>query len=121
MLELECIGTASAVHRPLGGSPRAWKEKSSITSTTRSPFGFRLEPSTQTSRQHPTSGYLPAHVPVTMSDDDKTLSETIIEGATAMEKCKVMEPIAAEVKSLVNEYGEVIDGIGTVFAVVDVF
>lgn len=56
-----------------------------------------------------------------MSDNDKTLSEKIIEASEALQEWNnVVAPYANTVQSLVEEYGDVIDGIGTVFAVVGV-
>ncbi|KAK0613704.1 hypothetical protein B0T14DRAFT_591643 [Immersiella caudata] len=55
------------------------------------------------------------------TSDDKTLSERILVSAEAMQQWKAMEPIANELASLVNEYREVIDGIGTVFSFVGFF
>jgi hypothetical protein len=53
-----------------------------------------------------------------MMADDKTLSEKLLDSATALGKWKEMEPIVNEAKSLVNEYSEIIDGVGSVSAVV---
>lgn len=50
--------------------------------------------------------------------DDKTLSETIIERSDALRSWEAMQPFVDEVKSLVEEYSEVIDGIGQFFSVV---
>lgn len=50
--------------------------------------------------------------------DDETLSETIINSAAALQKWKEIEPFTTEMTSLVNEYSEIIDGVGNVFAVV---
>ena len=49
--------------------------------------------------------------------DDKTLSEQILSSADALQKWKAMEPITDEMKSLVGQYRETIDGIGTFFGV----
>ena len=50
--------------------------------------------------------------------DDKTLSETIIDQATVLQQWDEMRPITDEVKSLVQEYSQLIDGISSAFAVV---
>ncbi|KAF2477244.1 uncharacterized protein BDR25DRAFT_321659 [Lindgomyces ingoldianus] len=53
-------------------------------------------------------------------ENDKELSEKIIDVAEAAEKWQVLAPYAEKVASFVEEYGEIIDGIGTAFAVVGV-
>ena len=50
--------------------------------------------------------------------DDESLSKTIVSTAVALKKWNAMEPIATQVTSLVNEYSEVIDAVGTVYVVV---
>jgi hypothetical protein len=50
--------------------------------------------------------------------DDKTLSESIIVSAQALEQWGLVEPYATGVTSLVKEYSEIIDGVGGVFTVV---
>jgi|TARA_R110002003_G_scaffold239_1_gene17191 hypothetical protein len=50
--------------------------------------------------------------------DDETLSKKIIKSAEALQKWEEMRPLVAPVKSLVDEYGDVIDGIGQFFGVV---
>jgi hypothetical protein len=52
--------------------------------------------------------------------DDKTLSETLIDKAVALQKWEAVAPIAAEVASVVKEYREVIDGVSSAFGIVRV-
>ncbi|KAL4862356.1 hypothetical protein BDV12DRAFT_203144 [Aspergillus spectabilis] len=52
--------------------------------------------------------------------DDKTLSETVIEIDKMLEKWEATKPFAIELTSLVDEYSQVIDGFGKVFAVISV-
>mgnify|MGYP001583605859 CR=1 FL=1 len=50
--------------------------------------------------------------------DDKTLSETIIDSTAALQKWDEIKPFATGMASLVDEYSEIIDGVGSVFTVV---
>lgn len=49
---------------------------------------------------------------------DKTLSETLIEQAQALEKWDEVKTFATEMENLVSEYSELIDSVSTVFTVV---
>lgn len=53
-----------------------------------------------------------------MFEDDKTLSETLISSATALQKWEEIRPVATDFIDLVNEYHDVIDGVSTVFGIV---
>jgi hypothetical protein len=51
-------------------------------------------------------------------EDDKTLSQKIVDVNNVLKEWESMKPIATGVNNLVNEYGEVIDGIGQFLSVV---
>jgi adenylyl- and sulfurtransferase ThiI len=53
-----------------------------------------------------------------MADNDKKLSEKIIRTADALQNWDLVKPYAKEVTSLIKEYSEIIDGVGSVFSVV---
>ena len=52
--------------------------------------------------------------------DDKTLSEKIIVAAEAAQKWETVAPLVTEMKSIVEEYSEVIDSFGQVFTIVGI-
>ena len=49
---------------------------------------------------------------------DVTLSKKLIKSEEAVKGWKEIEPYATKFTSVVEEYGEIIDGVGTVFSVV---
>ncbi|CAI7678254.1 unnamed protein product [Penicillium pancosmium] len=51
-------------------------------------------------------------------EDDKTLSQKIVDVNNVLKEWESMKPIATGVNNLVNEYGEVINGIGQFLSVV---